>query len=118
VQAAGYVVGFTALVACAIATEGICAAAAFEIGATELSAGAIATDAAVGSGEGAIDYAVAGECNKSLPGLARNMLIYGSTEGALSAGAELVPFLSPAEGDHAVPVHWWNLCQILHQFTG
>ena len=70
------------------------------------------------SAAGAVDYGASGECHKSLPGLARNMPIYGGTEGALSAGAELVPFLSPAEGEHAAPVHWWNLWQILHQFTG
>ena len=56
-------------------------------------------------------------CNKSLPGLARNMLIYGGTEGVLSAGAEFAPLLRPSDGEHAVPVHWWNLWQILHQFT-
>jgi hypothetical protein len=99
-----------AIAACTVATEGICAAVAFEVAGTEFYGGAILVSAGIGAAE----YAVSSECH-SLLGYAEQAGIGALLGSGESVGEEYTP-LGAENGAHAAPTGFFKALSGLWAF--
>jgi RHS repeat-associated protein len=103
-QTAGYVAGAIALLACAAATDGVCALT-LAIGGLDVPIGSIAADLLINETEGAFDYLIAGGCTaKTAGGLIAEAGDHGWLGVVEAVGEALLPLES--EGAHAIPSNW------------
>jgi len=113
VQGAIVVVGTVVIASCTVATDGICAALAFEVGGAELSGGALLAAAGIGAAEHSAEYAVSSGCH-TFGGYAEQAGI-GALLGVGEAGAEEFSPIGASPGAHAAPqslvtafLHFWT----------
>ena len=102
--------------ACALATAGLCGAAAFSVGGIELSGGAIAAGVVVGAGAGAADYALDTESH-SLTGYASAAARGAAEDAAISGAPEELVFGEWAQGAHSAQLSFGQALQDLPSFV-
>jgi RHS repeat-associated protein len=105
-QTTAFLAGAAAIMVCTAATDGLCAVA-IEIGGLDVPLGPIVVSMGVNEAEGAFDYLTAGGCQpKTMNGLMTEVGEHGLVGLGEGVGEEFVPFLQPAEGEHAIPTNW------------